>query len=173
MNDKWIVIPNWDKFQQYHNRDPVFIKDYREQLLRDEYRQLSFHLRGILQGLRLSYAATNGQLRDNTVALTRQLGHRVTRRDLESLNHAGLIRFRASKPLALTRSREKRVSSKEETQREESRRRAPSATTPPAHEKNGKAQAAAYKQNAAAHIEPVEVDPAAIEQARAWLKAHR
>lgn len=100
---RWIVIPRWDGkdgFQHYSDRDPTWIKDYRNQLAKDEYRDLSFHLRGILHGLRLSYAASNRQLRDDTVALTRRLGHRVTRRDLESLNHAGFIRFSASKPLA-------------------------------------------------------------------------
>lgn len=97
------MIPKWDGkdgFQHYSDRDPTWIKDYRRQLSNDEYLGLSFHLRGILSGLRLSYAAANRQLSDNTLTLTRRLGQRVTRRDLEALNHAGFIRFSASKPLA-------------------------------------------------------------------------
>jgi hypothetical protein len=97
---RWIVIPKWDEFQHYKDRDPPWIKAHRSLLAKDEYLNLSFHLRGILEGLRLSYAASNRQLSGSTVALSRRLGQRVTTRDLESLNHAGFIRLSASKPQA-------------------------------------------------------------------------
>ena len=113
----WIVIPHWDDFQHYRDRDPIWIKNHRSQLAKDEYRDLSFHLRGILHGLRLSYAASNRQLRVSTVALTRRLGQRVTTRDLEALNHAGFITFAASKPLAPCYP--SRASREEETETEE------------------------------------------------------
>lgn len=103
MSDQWIVIPKWDGpkgFQHYKDRDPTWIKNYRQLLASDEYRDLSLHQRGILHGLWLAYAASNRQLRLNTLALSRRLGQTVKTQDLERLNHAGFIRFSASKPRA-------------------------------------------------------------------------
>lgn len=106
MTDQWIVIPNWDGdeehegFQHYKDRDPIWIKNYRALLSKEEYICLSFHVRGILHGLWLEYAASNRQIRDNTLTLTRRLGQRVSTRDLKSLSDAGLIEFSASAPLA-------------------------------------------------------------------------
>lgn len=104
-NDRWIVIPNWREFQHYKNRDPNWVKVYTRLLSDDSWLSLTFHVRGVLVGLWLAYARSDGQLRGSTVTLTRQLGgdvgQRVTTRDLDSLNHAGLIEFSASKPLAL------------------------------------------------------------------------
>lgn len=104
-NERWIVIPNWREFQHYKNRDPNWVKVYTRLLSDDDWLSLSFHVRGVLVGLWLAYARSDGQLRGSTVTLTRQLGggvgQRVTTRDLDSLNHAGLIEFSASKPLAL------------------------------------------------------------------------
>ncbi len=101
MTDRWIVIPKWDEFQHYKDRDPKWIKSHRRQYAKDEYLELSFHLRGVLEGLRHSYAASNRQLSDSTLTLTRRLGQRVTKRDLESLNRAGFIEFSSSKPIAV------------------------------------------------------------------------
>ena len=42
MTDGWIVIPNWDKFQHYKDRDPVWIKLYLELNSRDDWRRLTF-----------------------------------------------------------------------------------------------------------------------------------
>lgn len=99
----WIVVPRWDGsdgFQHYRDRDPIWIKNYRTLLSSDEYLTLSFHIRGVLHGLWLAYAASNRQLRDSTLTLTRRIGQRVTTRDLLALNHAGFIEFSASRPLA-------------------------------------------------------------------------
>lgn len=100
----WIVIPHWEEFQ---HRDvtrsdnvPYWIKAYTKLLSDDDFLDLSHHLRGVLFGLWLEYARSTRQLRDSTVALTRRLGQRVTRRDLETLSHAGFIAFSASKPPA-------------------------------------------------------------------------
>lgn len=98
--DRWIVIPNWDEFQHYPNRDPIWIKNYRRLTSDDAYRNLTFVQRGILHGLWLEYAASNRQIRDSTLTVTRRLGQRVTRASLDALNHAGFIHFSASKPLA-------------------------------------------------------------------------
>jgi hypothetical protein len=116
--DNWIVIPHWDSdadhegFQHYSNRDPIWIKDYRSQLNNDDYLSLSFHLRGVLHDLRLAYAASHRQLRDNTSTLNRQLGGRVTTPDLKRLNEAGFIEFSASKPLAPCYPREEKEKEK-------------------------------------------------------------
>lgn len=99
----WIVVPQWDGadgFQHYKNRDPIWIKNYRSLLSKDEYLTLTFHVRGVLHGLWLEYATSNRQLRDNTLTLTRRLGQRVFTRDLISLNHACFISFVDSNPLA-------------------------------------------------------------------------
>ena len=100
-DERWIVIPNWKQFQHYADRDPRWIKNYRAQLMDDDYRDLSFTQRGLLHGLRLLYAASDGKVLESTVALTQKLGQRVTTRSLEALSDAGLIAFSASKPLAL------------------------------------------------------------------------
>jgi hypothetical protein len=102
MSDQtWIVIPRWDEFQHYKDRDPKWIKDHRRQYDDEAFLNLTFHQRGILQGLRHAYAASNRQISDSTLTLTRRLGQRVTTRDLAALNHAGFIEFSASKPLAI------------------------------------------------------------------------
>jgi len=103
MSDMWIVIPNWDGpegFQHYKKRDPSWIKTYVKLLHKDEYLDLTLHQRGLLHGLWITYARNDRQVRDSTATLTRQLGQRVMRRDLEALNHAGFIEFSASKPLS-------------------------------------------------------------------------
>ena len=99
--ERWIVIVGWETFQHPdagRSSTPPWIKDATAQLSKDEYRDLSGHLRGVLHDLRLEYARSHRQLRDSTVSLYRRLGFRVSRRDLESLNHAGFIEFSASNP---------------------------------------------------------------------------
>lgn len=117
---RWIVIPHWvsdgdhEGFQHYKDRDPIWIKNYRNLLAKDEYLTLSYHLRGILHSLWLEYAASNRQISDNTLTLTRRLGQRVTTRDLVSLNRAGFITFSASKPLAARYPRKEKEKEKKE-----------------------------------------------------------
>ncbi len=108
MSDGEIHIVGWEKFQHGATRDNPWIKDYTSQLHKDEYLDLSFHLRGVLQGLRLAYATSHRQLRDNTATLQRHLGHRVLRRDIERLCDAGFIEVRASTTLAQSREEESR-----------------------------------------------------------------
>ncbi len=107
-DERWIVVRNWDRFQHYPDRDPTWIKNYVRLLHDDGYLSLSGHQRAVLHGLWLAYASSDGQLRLSTLSLTRQLGLRVSSRQLESLSDAGFIAFAASKPLSLARSREKR-----------------------------------------------------------------
>jgi hypothetical protein len=103
MSDQWIWIPNWDGpdgFQHYRNRDPIWIKNYTRLLSHDAYMDLSFTRRGILHGIWMEYASSARRLRGDTLTLTRRLGQKVSRRDLESLNHAGFIELLASNVLA-------------------------------------------------------------------------
>lgn len=104
--DGWIVIPNWDKFQHYKDRDPAWVKDYVAQLHNPDYLALTFAQRGLLHDLRLLYAASHGQTPYVPSALSSALNGRTTNAQLERLNDAGLIEVVASRPLALTRSRE-------------------------------------------------------------------
>jgi hypothetical protein len=106
--ERWIVIPNWSRFQHYADRDPLWLKVYTALLSNEDYLGLSFHARGVLHGLWLEYARAHGQLLGSTSAISRRLGDRVSTATLESLNHAGFIEFSASRPLALARSREKK-----------------------------------------------------------------
>lgn len=107
MSDGWIVIPGWAKFQHYPDtRGIVWVKDYLDQLDRDEYLELTFAERGLLLDLRKLYARRRGLVRSDTKTLSRALTKRVTQHQLDSLNHAGFIEIVASRPLALARSRE-------------------------------------------------------------------
>ena len=100
MTDQWVVIPKWDEFQHYKNRDPAWIKLHRTLAADPEWQQLSGHDRAVLVGLWLEYASSNCRVRLDTRSITRRLALRVTMQTLERLNHAGFIQFAASKPLA-------------------------------------------------------------------------
>jgi len=105
-DERWIEVVHWHRFQHYSDRDPPWIKNYLALLHDENYLSLTGHQRAVLHGLWLEYASARCQLRANTVSLTRRLGLRVSSAQLKALNHAGFIRFVASKPLALARSRE-------------------------------------------------------------------
>jgi len=105
-DEQWIVIRNWNRYQHYTDRNPPWIKNHLDLLHNDGYLELTAHQRAVLHGLWLIYASAHCQVRVNTLSLTRQLGIRVSSRQLEALNHAGFIDFVASKPLAIARERE-------------------------------------------------------------------
>jgi len=98
--ERWVVIPGWDRFQHYKDRDPPWIKLYTDLIHNEEWLGLTCHQRGVLVSLWVEYAASGRQLRGNTATLTRRLGDRVTNRTLERLRQAGFVEFSASKPLA-------------------------------------------------------------------------
>jgi hypothetical protein len=101
VTDRWIVIPKWDEFQHYKDRDPKWIKNYNRLLNDHDYLSLSFRLRGLLHGIWLLYAASGQKLGSSPAQLGRMLGEESVRtRDLIALNHAGFIEFSASPPLA-------------------------------------------------------------------------
>lgn len=98
MDEGWIVIPNWDKFQHYKDRRPPWIKTYVDLLHRDEYLDLTPRRRSILHDLWITYAERDGLVRHRTATLSRLFGHRVMSADLKALNQAGFIEIVASKP---------------------------------------------------------------------------
>ena len=94
----WIVIPRWDEFQHYKDRNPPWIKVYTRLLQDPDYRDLTPAERGLLHGLWLAYAQAAGQLRVRSVPDA--LSMKVGTLQLFSLNQAGFLGFSASKPLA-------------------------------------------------------------------------
>jgi hypothetical protein len=100
--ERWIVIPNWDRFQHYRDRNPVWIKTYTELMADDNYLNLTGHCRAILHGLWLEYAISRRQLAHDTAMISRRLNLRVTKTHIEALGHAGFIHLSASRPLAQT-----------------------------------------------------------------------
>jgi hypothetical protein len=110
---EWIVVRNWDKFQHYTDRDPIWIKVYTELNRRDDWRSLTFSERGVMVSIWTEYGVADGLLRVSD--LGSRLGQRVDSRALVSLSDAGYISIVASKPLALARSREKEKRREEQT----------------------------------------------------------
>ncbi len=107
MSEKWIVIPKWEEFQ---HRDaaranvPTWIKDFTQQLSKDEYLGLTWQQRGLLHDLRLEYARSKRQLSASTTSLSRRLGQPVRASQIEALNRAGFIELHASKPASTNTS---------------------------------------------------------------------
>lgn len=99
--DRWIEVVDWQRFQHYRDRRPLWIKLYTELLDDDVFLALPEGTRLLLVELWLMYATTHGQLTDSTRTLSQRLRHRVFTHQLERLNEAGFIRFVASKPAAL------------------------------------------------------------------------
>jgi hypothetical protein len=122
---KWIEIVGWDTFQHYTKRRPIWIKNYVALLLKDEYRELTGHQRGVLHGLWMLYALSECQLRADTASISRQLGLRVSTAQLESLNDAGFLRIRARRPLASSRARAREETETEKRKKSTSKNDAP------------------------------------------------
>lgn len=101
-DDRWIVIPRWDEFQHYKNREPIWIKTFVRQLHDDNYMDLSQSQRGLLHDLRIMFAQSNGQLSEAR-AKRRLCGSdaeaRWWRSNLEAIEQAGLLELAASRPL--------------------------------------------------------------------------
>lgn len=98
---RWIVFPGWERFQHRdaaRSNVPTWIKDFTEQLSKDEYLDLTWQQRGLLHDLRLEYARAKRQLSASTTSLSRRLGQTVRFSQLEALSDAGFIELSASKP---------------------------------------------------------------------------
>ena len=97
-DERWIVVPSWEKFQHYKDRNPVWIKLYIELAHKDEWLRLTGPQRGMLVTVWLEYALSKGRV--SREMIRRSLGESFRNATLESLNDAGFIQFVASKPLA-------------------------------------------------------------------------
>lgn len=92
----YIYVKNWDTFQHYGDRRPIWIKNYVALLDNDEYLGLDASSRALLHGLWLLVARTsNGRLSVSRSRIATLLGLR--RCNLEPLIQAGFIEIRASK----------------------------------------------------------------------------
>ena len=100
MEDGWIVIPNWRRFQHYKDRNPKWIKVYTELMSDPAFLELTFAQRGLLISLWLEYANSRRTIRIRHGYISHALGGRVRYSQLEALSHAGFIEVSASKPLA-------------------------------------------------------------------------
>lgn len=108
---RYIHITNWfsggprgNGFQRFKDRKPNWIRLYFDLAKNDDYRELTGHRRAVLIGLWMEYGMKVRRdaddeftiargLLDDTSMISRDLNLRVTRSDLESLNHAGFIYF--------------------------------------------------------------------------------
>jgi len=107
VTDGWIVVRNWDKFQHYKNREPLWIKVYLELANDEDWCRLSLAARGLLVSLWVEYGASRGILPLGSIAP--RIRQKVLKKTIDSLVQAGFIALSASKPLALARSREVEV----------------------------------------------------------------
>jgi len=97
MDDGFISVPNWTKFQHYKDRSPSWIKVYTDLNSRDEWLGLTWGQRGLLVTAWLEYARSATHLRSETLRrLGSSAGSRYFQRDLEALNHAGFLVVAAS-----------------------------------------------------------------------------
>jgi len=102
VTERWILIPGWQDFQHYKDRDPFWIKDYLRQLRDDDYLGLDLAERGLLLDLRKLYAEGRGVLSESGAKqrlLRSDYDKRTFRRRIESLNHAGFIQISSRRPL--------------------------------------------------------------------------
>lgn len=105
----WIEIVNWDRFQHYRDRRPVWIKLHLDLLDNHDYLGLPEGSRLLLIELWMLRGRMGPQITDSTATLSRQLGHRVLRAQLERLTDAGFIRLLASRPLARSEPRGREI----------------------------------------------------------------
>ncbi len=103
-DDGWIHVVGWERHQHPdagRSKVPGWIKVHTRLLDDPAYQDLTPGQRALLHGLWMLYARARREVRDSTVRLTRQIGFRVTRAQLDALNHAGFITFSASKNACL------------------------------------------------------------------------
>ena len=90
----WLWVVRWDEFQHYkpeRDHGPAWIKSYSRQLDDDRFLDLSLALRGLLESLRLALGRAGGRLPNDTQSISRRIGAKVRREQIEALCDAGLI----------------------------------------------------------------------------------
>ena len=107
MSERYIDIPNWDRFQhkdvwRKSGGRPPWIKAYTNLLHDDGWLQLAQAERGILLGLWLMYASAGKSVAEsvaNRYLVGSESDQRYWKRRLDSLNRAGFIEF-LSQPIS-------------------------------------------------------------------------
>ena len=103
--DSYIVVHNWERFQHYRDRNPLWIKVYARLLQDPAYLRLSLAGKGLLTVIWLTYSQQNCVV---SVSDLRQICRsRVSNLTLDLLLEAGFIDISASKPLAAKKEKEK------------------------------------------------------------------
>lgn len=100
-NDCWITVCNWERFQHYHDRDPLWIKVYLDLLHRPQWLDLTWPQKGVLLAVWLTFADRRGVVRASEIGVnvTPSAARRHLKGHLKALSDAGFIRLSASKPL--------------------------------------------------------------------------
>ena len=94
----YIIVRNWEKFQHYRDRRPVWIKLYTDLLKDPNFLELSLASRGLLSTIWLARASA-GEVQP-LASLRTASRQPIYSTQLISLNDAGFIDISASKPLA-------------------------------------------------------------------------
>ena len=156
VGDMWIIVTDWDTFQHYSDRDPLWIKVYTRLLHNDDWLALTDTEKGFLLTVWLEYASTGGQIRVGRVPS--RIRPANVQRTLERLNQAGFIELSASKPLALARSQEKKILREEKKESAGARELAAESSSRPRQNKNPDAyrRAENMTRNAGWQYEPID-----------------
>ena len=99
-DEQYIWIRNWERFQHYATRNPIWIKTYTELLHDSAYLRLTSSRRGLLHGLHLAFALARRCLPLDVEMLNSRLRVAAKMSDLTALNHAGFLTFVDSAGLA-------------------------------------------------------------------------
>ena len=96
--DQYIWVNKWDEFQSFQKKRgkpwaPPWVKLYTRILDEPAYLDLTPETRSLLVGLWALFGRSRGTVTKDTRRLTQQLHQRVTKAQLESLNHGGWITF--------------------------------------------------------------------------------
>ena len=115
--DLYVIVPNWERFQHYRDRHPVWIKLYSQLLHDPKFLALSLASRGLLMTIWLMYGQALGELRVRDVTtLERHRGGFGLQ--LISLRDAGFIELSASRLLAAKKEEEKEKEKEKPSSRE-------------------------------------------------------
>jgi hypothetical protein len=152
MDEEWIIVPNWERFQHYGlARTPAWIKLYTSLNSHDAWADLGMSERGLLVTIWIEYARSKRRLK--TSRIRAEDGYRHFRRHLESLNHAGFIQL-SSRPEVEVEEEEELLEVKREN---------------PAYPKAS--QSSESRANAAAYTKPARtsgVHEVTLEQIKAY-----
>jgi len=112
----WLVVVGFPKWQSRRDRRDPWLKDWLDQLDRDEYLTLTLAERGLISDIRKAYARHNGQLRAEL--LPGLIHARVRIKQLDRLVEAGYLLLSAAKPPPLRGRSDARAREEEEEEEE-------------------------------------------------------